>query len=453
MLRSALMRGGLRAAGSLGYPVGRALRVLDASVLWSAAEIRAHQGAALQRLMAHCYEQVPYYRDVMRARGLRPEDFRTVDDLGRLPRLTRDLIREHRERLRATGYPDVRCQFRRSGGTTGEPIEVAVDRRARGWEVAAYLRGFEWMRYRYGRPMVRLFGGSLGIPSSRGPRTRLREWLMRNWFLPAFELGPDNVDQYVSVIRRACGGVLVGYASAVRNLAQYVSDRGLDVGDGLASVICTAEYMPQAWRDEIALALRAPVFCYYGCGEIHSIAYECDGVADYLVAQEHVVLEVQGDDNGEGFCDRGRGEAVITALFNYAMPLIRYSNGDAIEVGYRDTGPQFQRILHLEGRVVDQLVAADGHRVSGALIPHMVLRSRIPAWKYQVVQTRPREIHFHYLCDGKEGLTDATKAELESVFRHHLGDDLCVTFVIGEFEATPSGKHRFVINRMASSAG
>jgi phenylacetate-CoA ligase len=434
----------------LGYPLAKAVRTLDESERWSRERLAEHQRSALSALIHHCYRHVPYYRDAMKARGLSPEDFSETGDLGKLPYLTRDIIREQGERLRADNYPDRLCQFRRSGGTTGEPIRVAADARARAFEVAAYLRGFGWMGYELGCPMVRLFGGSLGLRTNPSLKVRLGEWLLNNRFLPAFELTYENVDDYVEAISRADGGVLVGYASAVLALAEYMSRRGLR-GSALRSVICTAEYMPLEWRAKISDVLGAPVYCYYGCGEVNSLAYECSEEEGYLVSQEHVILEVCGP-TPEEFSDEGAGPACVTTLFNYAMPLLRYVNGDVIELRRPEAGRAHQRITNVDGRVVDYLLRGDGQKVSGSFVPHLVLRTGCPAWKYQVVQTGLDRIVFNYDLHGGT-LAEDMRAKLVDIFRRHLGRALEVQFVAGGFEIPKSGKHRFVINKVSQGQG
>jgi phenylacetate-CoA ligase len=446
MLRHWLLTHGMPLSSYLGYPLGKAMRVLRDSQHWTVEEIQAHQKQALNALMHHCYNHVPYYRDLMRSKNLRPDDFHAARDLAKLPYLTRDIIRGQGMRLRADNYPDRVCQFRRSGGTTGEPIRVAADVRARAFEVAAYLRGFEWMKYRLGRPTVYLFGGSLGLDANPNLKARLREWLLNTRFLPAFELTRENVRDYVATIRQAKRGILVGYPSAVLNLAEYMSMIGLQ-GSPLESVICTAEQMPEEWRIRINEVLGAPVFCYYGCGEVNGIAHECAGEEGYVVSQEHVILEIGGD-NPANFQDQGRGEACITTLFNYAMPLIRYLNGDAFELKYPRNGCAHLRIAKLEGRVMDQLFRTDGQKISSALPPHLVFRSGVPFWKYQAVQTEFDKIVFHYMLRDGDSLSREMQNTLVGVFRRYLGDELQVSFVEGEFETPSSGKHRFVINRV-----
>lgn len=432
-----------------GHPLGKAYQLLKESQYWSTDRIQQHQVQALLALVHHCYYNVPYYHDLMKKRGLLPEDFQTLDDLTRLPYLTRDIIRQQGMRLRAINYPDNKVAFRRSGGTTGEPIKIAADSQARAYETAAYLRGFEWMGYILGSPMVRLFGGSLGLPEDRNLRSNLRDWIFNSRFLPAFELNPDNVLNYVDIIRQAKGGVLVGYTSAVRNLAQFMDLKSLHV-NSLRSVICTAEYMPAEWRQFISHVFQAPVYCYYGCGEVHSMGYECSSEEGYLVPTEHIVLEA-ADGNPGVFRDVGRGEACVTTLFNYAMPLLRYLNGDMLDLSYTDNGRGHQRIVRLDGRVVDQLQHTDGHTVSGAFVPHLIYKSGLPVWKYQMIQHDECKIDFHFsLRDGAQ-LTPEDEQTLTDILRDHLGNQVQINFIPEHYELTKSGKHRFVINRTVES--
>jgi phenylacetate-CoA ligase len=445
-MRHWFLKHGMTLSSYLGYPVGKAVKLLGDSEYWTAEEIRTHQHRALNALMEHCYEHVPYYRNLMKARDLRPDSFRSISDLAKLPYLTRDLIRDHAASLRADNFPDALCQFRRSGGTTGEPIRIAVDVRGRAFEVAAYLRGLEWMNHELGRPLVCLVGGSLGLDPKPSLKTLVREWLLNSRFLSAFEITPENVTRYVATIRQATGGALTGYASAALNLAEYMSRRGLQ-GSPLQSVMCTAEYIPEEWRIRISEVLGVPVFCFYGCGELNSIGYECSGENGYIVPQEHLILEVGGCDPTK-FLDEGRGEACVTTLYNYAMPLIRYLNGDILELKYPKSGRAHLRIVKLEGRIMDQLVATDGHRVSSVLPTHLVFKSGVPVWKYQVIQLERDKLIFRYLVRNGDQLTNNMQDLLTSIFRKFLGNTLQVEFVEGGFQTSSSRKHRFVINQV-----
>ena len=80
------------------------------------------------------------------------------------------------------------------------------------------------------------------------------------------------------------------------------------------------------------------------------------------------------------------------------MPLIRYLNGDVFELKQPQHGRAHLRIAKLEGRVMDQLFATDGQRISSVLPTHMIFRRGLPIWKYQRCPDRTRQNHFSLSC-------------------------------------------------------
>jgi hypothetical protein len=100
---------------------------------------------------------------------------------------------------------------------------------------------------------------------------------------------------------------------------------------------------------------------------------------------------------------------------------------------------------------MDQLLATDGHKVSSVLPTHLVFKSGVPVWKWQVVQTEPSKIMFHYLLRNDQSLSDEMKSTLVLTMKKYLGESMQVQFVEGDFETTRSGKHRFVINKVSES--
>jgi phenylacetate-CoA ligase len=218
----------------------------------------------------------------------------------------------------------------------------------------------------------------------------------------------------------------------------------------LASVICTAEQLSNEWRERISEVLGVPVYAYYGCGEINSLGYMHGNHQDYIIPEEHVVLEAVSE-KSERFAGTGRGLACITTLTNFVMPMIRYVNGDELELGYLDNGMAHKRILQLHGRVASYLHALDGHRVSGALSAHMVLRAALPVWKWQLVQRRPDCVEFHYLpAEGRQFDYESVE-RVKRILRHTLGDTMRVDCIEGDFEIPANGKHLHVVNRLEAN--
>ena len=228
-----------------GCRVPQVRRFLARSQFWAPARLRGLQDEALRDLVRYAYEHVPYYRAVMRERGLQPGDIRTQDDLRLLPVLTKEGLRRNWESLRSD---EARrgVYLRRTGGSTGEPLGVLSDDANGDWENAAGVRGMGWMGYHEGDPIAVLFGGSLGLKQD-SLRDRLRRALMGETFLPAFEIRPENALDYAGVITRKRLRFLRGYASALYILARLLRERGAALP--LAGVSSTAETLLDFQRE------------------------------------------------------------------------------------------------------------------------------------------------------------------------------------------------------------
>ena len=90
-------------------------------------ELINYQNEKLRKLLRHAYENVPYYRDRMGRLKLRPEDIRTVEDLHKLPVLTRAELKNNLAELRARNYHRWQLKLGHTSGTTGSPLEIWWD--------------------------------------------------------------------------------------------------------------------------------------------------------------------------------------------------------------------------------------------------------------------------------------------------------------------------------------
>src|SRR5262249_61133503 len=93
-----------------------------------AEDLRAWQDARLAELVALAYERVPHYRIAMQARGVRPDHVKGLADLPLLPLLTKDDVRRDPDALLARGVPLARRERVSTGGTSGDPLPLWVDR-------------------------------------------------------------------------------------------------------------------------------------------------------------------------------------------------------------------------------------------------------------------------------------------------------------------------------------
>jgi phenylacetate-CoA ligase len=422
--------------------IAEVLDFLNKSQYWPTPQMRELRDRKLRELVAHAYEQVPFYRRLLDERGVKPSSIEGLCDLTKLPVLTKDMFHGYWQELRARDVPDKSVSIAKTGGTTGVPMRIARDNASGVWGRGCYFRGFSWAGLTLRDRRVRLFGGSLGVQPGRRFQG-VRRWASGELFLPAFELGPHNVGDYVSRIRRSGAQFLIGYSSACNSLATLVEAAGESLS--FSAVLPTAELCPEAWSASIARVFSARVLPYYGCGEVNSLGFSCPQGGVYHTCDEHAVIEVENE-SGQATLE-GHGAFLITDLDNRAMPLIRYRNGDAGQLGAPGCpcGRTLGRILRLDGRVNDMLVTTTGARFSGALVPHS-FRLIDHVESYQVVQRAPGQATIRIVRGfGYDPTVEEPK--IYGIFRKHLGANARVAIeYVTSIAKTPAGKARFVIN-------
>ena len=431
-----------------GFGLTSALRFLGESERWERSRLDELRDRKLVGVVHRAYEQSPYYRKMMDEHGVRPDEVRGLADLPRLPILTKETLREHAAALRMRG--DFPVETGATGGTTGIPIQIVRDRAGSVWQRGCYWRGFGWGGLRLGEPFVQLFGGTLGVLQKRR-LDRVKSFFSGKYFLPAFELGPENALRYLEEIRASGARFLVGYTSAVYLLACHAERSG--VGVRLDAVFPTAELLLDSWRATMERAFGAKVLPYYGCGEIQSLGYSCPEAEEpvYHTCDEHSVIEVELPGGGPALA--GEGPFLVTDLDNQALPMIRYRNGDAgvlAPPGCR-CGRTLGRITRLDGRVNDVLYRTSGDAISGAIGPHAFKMVR-GVEQFQIVQKRPGQITIHII--RREGSYEPAVEEpkIDRIFRQHLGSDADIEIrYVDWIPRTAAGKARFIINEVATA--
>jgi phenylacetate-CoA ligase len=409
--------------------------------------MRTFRDRKLRELVRHAYDHVPFYRQLLDEHGVRPGSIEGMQDLPRLPILTKEMFHAHWSDLRAVTITDGSVSVSQTGGTTGVPMKIARDGPGTAWGLACYIRGLGWGGLTLRERRVRLFGGTLGVQPARR-FDGLRNWFSGTVFVPAFELNAQNVVTYAKMIRESGAVFLIGYASACYALATLTEAAGERLS--FRAVFPTAELCPDSWAEAIGRVFSARVLPYYGCGEVNSIAYSCPENRVYHTCDEHVVLEVEGDTGKTA--EVGEGAFLVTDLDNRAMPVIRYRNGDAgvlAAPGCR-CGRQLGRILRLDGRVNDMLITTGGAKVSGVIGTH-TFRLIDDVEAYQLVQRTPGQVEVRIVRRSGYNPT-VQEPKILGILRRHLGAGATVTIeYVTAIPKTAAGKARFVINEFLAS--
>src|SRR6185503_20183308 len=220
----------------------------------SPADMRELQEKKLRRLVHHAYHHVAYYRQAMDDRGLKPSDVLTLDDLAKLPLLSKEEVRENLYfDLLSDNHQKKRILKVSTSGSTGEPFVCYADQHQLEIRWAATQRSMEWTGWRFGDRSARLWHQTLGMNVTQVVREHVDAWFYRRLFIPAFELSEASLVQMVRKLERHRPVLIDGYAESFNFLAQYVESRRLR-GVRPKGIISSAQTLPAQSRDTIERA-------------------------------------------------------------------------------------------------------------------------------------------------------------------------------------------------------
>ena len=344
----------------------------------------------LQRIVQHAYHHVPYYRERFEKAGVHPTDIEDLTDLSELPLLEKQTLREELDSLMSDNHDPERILKIATSGSTGQPLVTYADKYQLEVRFATTLRALEWTGWRFGDKQARLWHQTLGMSRSQVIREHIDAWFMRRMFVPAFEITPENIDEFVGRIDRHDPVLVDGYAESLNFLAEYVSS-GATPGFSPKAIMSSAQALPEPTRRTIEAGFDTRVFDKYGSREFSGIAYQCEASDDHHVQDESYIVEllVEGRPAQPGEV----GEVVITDLNNFSVPLIRYRIGDlALAVDDTDTcgcGRSMRRIGRIEGRTQAIVYCANGAWIPGTFFAHFFKDYDDAVRHFQVYQEEP----------------------------------------------------------------
>jgi phenylacetate-CoA ligase len=428
------------------------LAQLEESQWWPLNMLTGWQQTRLVELLRHAYATVPYYRRVFDVAGITPADVCTVNDLFQLPLLTKSIIQEHKEDLVSVAYPPTRCIPNHTGGSTGTPMQFYQDHRQRDWGLASKLRFNRWAGWDFGKRTLRLWGHPQDLEIAQSIGGQLRSSVLREYTFDAFGFSTEDMASLTNYVRRKRPRFIVAYASMLSHFTAYLDKQNiLDIPSPDGIVTSTDMLFPYQ-RALIERVFGTRVFERYGCREVSVIAGECSMHNGMHINADRLVIEFT-DEDGQPVSPGQPGRVVITDLFNYAMPFIRYDIEDIAvsSTEHCSCGRGLPLMKELIGRYADILTTPEGGFVSASALTTIL--SKIPGLcECQLVQKATDWLRVNVIRYPEyDGVSEAT-------FRRHLvrffGPKMRITFnYVDEIPTTPSGKKRFSISEIGKQRG
>ncbi|MBN2435448.1 MAG: phenylacetate--CoA ligase [Spirochaetes bacterium] len=374
------------------------------------AEMKKLQLERLKWSLNHAYKNNAYYARKFDASGFDPSSFKSLDDMKRVPFLTKQDMRDNYPfGLFAVPLKDV-VRVHSSSGTTGnatvvgytsKDIDVFAEVVARSLSsYGATSDDILQVAYGYG-----LFTGGLGLHYGGEKLGCL-----------TVPISGGNTERQLMLIKDFGTSVLACTPSYALNIADYLEKKRPDYDIKKTSLrigVLGAEPWTEAMRNEIETRLGIEAYDIYGLSEVigPGVSAECSAKSGMHVFEDHFYVEIIDPDTGEVLPEGEKGEIVYTSLTKYACPVIRYRSRDITRL-YHDScscGRTLVKMEKVTGRSDDMLI------IRGVNI----FPSQIESVLMEVEGTEP---HYQIIVDRSGALDDVeVRVEVaEKIFSDEL---------------------------------
>ena len=427
-----------------GAPFQHSLATLQRSDFGSEDEVRRDQDERLRATIDWAVRTVPYYRELFRSEGIDAASIRGVEDLHRIPTLSKSTVRERPDSLHSEGVPRRRMIAAHTSGTTGTALQLMLTRESMGWEYAVILRQRGWFGLSL-RDRFATFGGQTVVPlnQKRPPYWRHDRAGARTMF-SLYHMSAETAYHYARELHKPVYQFWQGYPSSMGLICQHLDEVGVELGDAApVAVFSSSETLLDFHRNLISQVTGAPIADRYGDAEFCVSALQCPE-GRYHVDTEFCVIEIDAHEETEDFV---RGEVIATGFANRAMPFIRYRTGDVATLLKKERCPcgRSRPILEkIDGRIEDYVVTPDGRRVGR--LDH-VFKDAHEVREAQIVQVSPDALTVR-IIPGAAYDADA-EARIDAEFRSRLGEEIEISYELHDaLPREPNGKFRAVLSEL-----
>ena len=384
----------------------------------------------IQDLIAHAVKTTDFYKDY-------PEDISLKD----LPVVNKDTFRQQYDRFISSTYkdaPDNRVMC--TSGSRGTPLRMIQNR--------------DKIRHNT--------AGGIFLGAAAGYYIGMKEAFIRVWVnnvkKSKFQLIQENMIMMDSsrmdeqalaemfhTIEKKKVKCLVGYSSALGELSDYIRRSGRDCSNcSVRAIIPISETMPEPVRRTLEKQFGCPVRAWYSNEENGIMGLQNEKDEGYRIDTETYYYEILKMDSDEPAEQGELGRIVITDLFNYAFPILRYDNGDTAVAVRKEKNGRFKLYLsELYGRRSDLIYDCKGNAVTPYIITNNL-------WDIEGVK------QYRFIQEDVKDYTiwlngDPAKMDQEEILgriRPYLGDEARIKVeIVDEIPVLASGKRKYIENR------
>ncbi|NNL83333.1 MAG: phenylacetate--CoA ligase family protein [Winogradskyella sp.] len=414
-----------------GAKVKNQLKEIERCInITNSPEVNKIRNNHLNRLLSHAIKTTPFYSDI-----------NEYNSLQNFPVISKVIIQENFELFRSSKYLSKEHFKVSTSGSTGVPFFLYQNKGKRIRNQADVIFFFKESGYNVGN---RLY--ELEVWRDHNKKGKIKAWLQNALQFDISRLTDDRISSLIQILKNdhQSKKTMLGFASSYEMIAQYLERNQLFLKNlGITAAIANAEYLNSYTKKCLGKHLNTQVLSRYSSEELGIIAQQTlKSPNNFVINHASYYVEIL-DFKSENPVKIGEyGRIVVTDLFNYAMPIIRYDTGDIAKLGLSDDGSI--QLDEIEGRKMDVIYDTTGNLISSFIVYTKFYKYYHLLKQYQFIQQHKKvyEIKLN-LKEEKFDLED----ELIASIKTDLGEDsqIIITYV-NEIPPLSSGKRRKVIN-------
>ena len=415
-------------------------------------DMKKLQSERLVKQVKHVWDNVPYYRKLMEEKGVTPEDIHGVEDLHKLPFISKaDLRDQYPYGMLATDLKNcVRIQS--TSGTTGRRVVAYYTQKDVDlWEdctaraiVAAGGTNEDVCQISYG------YGLFTGGPGLNGGSHKVG--------CLTLPMSSGNTERQIQFMMDLQATILCCTPSYAAYLGESLKEKGISPEENhLKAGIFGAEPWTEEMRRDIEKSLGIKAYDIYGLTETSGpgVAFECEEQTGMHVNEDHFIPEIIDPETGEVLPDGEKGELVFTSITKEAFPLLRYRTRDicVLHRGKCSCGRTLIKMAKPMGRSDDMMIIR-GVNVFPSQIETVLLNEGYTP-NYQIVVDRVNntdtlDVNVEVNADSFSDIVkeiSAAERRLADAMRSMLGISAKIHLVAPKSIARSEGKAVRVIDR------
>lgn len=377
-------------------------------------QIENLQKSRLKKVIEEAYSRNAFYQKRFEKAELNG-NCNSIEELESYPILTKSDIKENFIELITKDYPLKQCMRNRTSGSTGQPVVNLQD-----YRIHNMIFSVNFLRERSAWGCGGMSRILMVVPKHYAIMgVEFPDYVINEiTFDKVWQIHPSEEKyDYHNTFSKVRPEIIYGNPYLLLYMAHQIEEDKANIVKPKI-IISSFEMLGKTERNYLSRIFECPICDVYGLSEIGDVAWQCEKQDGYHINEENVIVEVV-DENGKQVIEQD-GDILVTSLYNYPMPIIRYKTGDrgSLTRTFCACGRKLLRLKKIYGRNVDFIILPSGKRISPYDL--MNVMNIINIKQFQIVQESTQNIVVRYVSDLNEQVISGLKEKMRQIVEESM---------------------------------